>query len=597
MEFLTISNDGLWNTWVANDSPSWYYVLERKWKVQETWEVGTINIDFDVANINFDIPLTSTGTTYYYIYDSNNNNLLSDETPQAMTNTAWNIWQIAWVNINNTREFTIATQASTNNIPTNIILSNNTINENVAADTIIWTFSTTDADIWDTHTYSLVVGTWDADNQYLSITWSTLKLIHSPDFEIKPTYNIRVETDDQNWWKYQKAFTIYINDIWETVPSTLNFENILDDYKYTNTSWIWSRTTTNPYEWSYSIESNNLWVAWTQSCFEMTNTLTMTWTMSFYYNVSSEAWSDFLRYYVDNIEQQAWSWTVPWTLYEKLDVAPWTHVHKWCYIKDGTWSVWTDNAFIDFVATQPTLSETDPPTISSINYSSWSLLPWWNHNIIINYFDLGSWINTTSDIITLNKWDWSVWWWDISWTWFILWSKVITATDATYPTDNLPFWKYRYNFQISDNDLNSSSTWAVFYIDEPELIISTWSLDIWFLENWITKFSTWELNITVKTVWAWFDVILNKTSPLLNWTIEIIDWNTTEWVWYDKNPYTSTINIINTNEIIATQAWSINIDWNKNTYIYSIKLWALIWEEQAAWNYNSDISFWIELNY
>ena len=81
------------------------------------------------------------------------------------------------------------------------------------------------------------------------------------------------------------------------------------------------------------------------------------------------------------------------------------------------------------------------------------------------------------------------------------------------------------------------------------------------------------------------------------WTIEIIDWNWLEWVWYDKNPYTSTINIINSNEIIASQSWSINIDWNKNTYNYSIKLWALVWEEQAAWNYSSNIRFWINLNY
>ena len=91
--------------------------------------------------------------------------------------------------------------------------------------------------------------------------------------------------------------------------------------------------------------------------------------------------------------------------------------------------------------------------------------------------------------------------------------------------------------------------------------------------------------------------MLNKASALLKWTIEISDWNWTEWVWYELSPYTSIINIINTDEIIATQTWSINTDWDKNVYIYSIKLWALITEEQEAWEYNSWINFWIIFDY
>jgi|SaaInlStandDraft_7_1057024.scaffolds.fasta_scaffold01138_3 hypothetical protein len=596
-EFLTISNDGWWNTWTATDTPAWYNLLTRKWRVQEIWEVWTVDLDFDVGNTNFDVPATSSWTTYYYIYDSDNDNNFSDETPQAMTNTSWSIWQIAGTDIDHSREFTIATEASTNNIPTDIALSNNSINENVVADSTIWTLTSTDADLLDTHTYSLVAWTWDDDNQYFTITWSTLKLIHSPDYEIKQSYDIRIETDDWNGWTYQEAFTININNLWETIPSQLGFEDSLDDYKYNVNSWDWSRTTTNAYTWTYSLESDNLWLNNTQSCFEVNNMLSQTGTISFYYNVSSQGWSDFLRFYVDNVEQQAWSGTIWWTQYTKTDVAAWSRTYKWCYIKDNWWSAWTDNAFIDFVATQPTTAwDIIDPVISSINYASWSLLPWWNHDIIIWYTDADSWIDTTSDVISLNKWNWTIWWADISATGFDLWSKTVTVTTATYPTDNLVFWKYRYNFSIDDNNANTASTWAVFYIDQPEFIISTWSIDIWDLENWITKFSTW-MSVTVKTVWAWFDVILNKSWALSEWTIDIIDWNTTEWVWYDKDPYTSTISLINTNEIIATQTWSINIDGNKNTYIYNIKFWALIWPEQAAWDYEWLIKFWLDLDY
>lgn len=597
-EFLTIWNNDLWNTWTQTDTPAWYYNLARKWKVQETGEVGTVNLDFDVANASFDVPVTSTWSNYYFTYDSNGNGLLADETPQVMTNTSWSIWRIAWTNINDSRIFTISTQASSNNIPTNITLSSNSINENVASWSTVWTLTTTDADVWDTHTYSLVVGTGDGDNQYFTITWSTLKLIHSPDFEIKNTYSIRVQTDDGNWWQYQKIFTISINDIYEAIPSTIDFENTLDNYKYTVTSWIWTRTTTNPYQWAYSLESNNLWAPNSQSCFEVNNTLTQTGTINFYYNVSSQAWSDFLKFYIDNVETQSWSGTIAWTQYSNTTVPAWTHIYKWCYIKDGAWSAWTDNAFIDFVATQPTASwDTTPPVISSINYASGTLLPWWIHNIIINYSDTGSLINTTSDTIALYKWNWTAWWSDISASWLNMWSKVITSTWATYPTNDLAFWKYSYNFTISDNSWNTSSTWAVFYVDQPEIIVSSWSLDIWNLKNGITKFSTWQLDITIKTVWAWFNLILNKDSTVTNWTAIITDWNGIDWFWFDKNPFTSIINLINTNEIIATQTWSINVNWDKNTYIYSVKFWSLIWAEQVAWDYEWLIRFWLNLDY
>lgn len=597
-EFLTISNNNLWNTWTQTDAPAGYYNLARNWKVQETGEVWTVNLDFDVANTNFDVPVTATWSNYYFTYDTNGNWALADETPQVMTNLWWNVWRIWAVNLNNNRIFSISTQATTNNIPTNITLSNNSIDENVATNSTIWTFTTTDADSWDTHTYSLVAWAGDTDNQYFTLSWATLRLIHSPDFEIKSTYSIRVQTDDWNWWQYQKVFTININNLPEAIPSTLDFETTLDDYKYTVTSWIWARTTTNPYEWSYSMESDNLWVANSQSCFEVNNTLTQTGTISFYYNVSSQSWSDFLRFYIDNVEQQAWSWTVPWTQYTNTAVPAWSRIYKWCYIKDWAWSAWSDKAWIDFVSTQPTASwETIPPTITSINFASGTLLPGWNHTININYFDTGSLINTSSDVIALYKWNWSSWWTDISATWLNLGWKIITSTWATYTTNNLVFWKYRYDFQISDNDGNTSSTGAVFYIDQPEIIVSSWTLDIWDINNGVTKFSSWELTITVNTVWAWFNLILNKDTTITDWTAIITDWNWVDWFWYDKNPYTSIINLINTNQIIATQTWSININGNKNTYTYTVKFWALVWPEQVAWNYEWLVRFGLSLNY
>jgi hypothetical protein len=239
-----------------------------------------------------------------------------------------------------------------------------------------------------------------------------------------------------------------------------------------------------------------------------------------------------------------------------------------------------------------------PPVIQGTNFASWALLPWGTHDLVINYSDIDSWINISSDIIALYKWNWITWWVDISATWLNLWSKVITWISSTYPTNNLGFWKYKYDFHIHDNSRNGSSIWTVFYIDDPEMIVSTWSLDIGLLSTGELIISPWEIIITVKTVWAWFDLILNKTSEMdeINW-IEMIDWNWVTWIWYDTDPYSSSINTINTNEILVSNNLNVNINWEKNIHIYKLKIWSLIDYEQAAWIYQASLDIGISLTY
>ncbi len=127
-EFLSISNNAWANTWIQTGNPTWYDILSRQWRVQETGDVWTVSLDFDVWDTDFDIPELNAWTAYYFVYDSDNDNLLSDETPVQMSNLTWNIRQISGVNLQNWQEFTLASLSSSNNIPTNITLSNNTIN-------------------------------------------------------------------------------------------------------------------------------------------------------------------------------------------------------------------------------------------------------------------------------------------------------------------------------------------------------------------------------------------------------------------------------------------------------------------------------------
>lgn len=595
-EFFTTWNNWGSNAWSAIDTPLSFSSLTRRWKALEVWEVGTINFDFNVANTNFDIPNPSIGTNYYFVYDSNSNGNLADEVPTIMTNLGGNIWRAAGINVNNNQIFTIATQASTNNIPTNITLSNDNVNENVAANTTIGTLTTTDADPLDTHTYTLASGAWDVDNLYFTISGNTLRLNHSPDFEIKNSYSLRIQTNDGNGWVYQKSFTLSINNLWESVTSNIDFENILNNYKYNVTSGNWLRSTTNPRTGTHSFESDIAGINSTQACFEITHNSNTPGSIDFYYNVSSQAGWDFLRFYIDNVEQGAgWSGTVPWTQYTSAEQAAGSHLYRWCYIKNANTAGGTDSAFIDDITFTSVAGDITPPTIDATNFASGSLLPGWNHDIVIDYSDADSGIDSASTIMQLYKWDGvSAYGTDIAWSGITFNSS--STSSASYSTNNLSFGKYQYRFSISDNEGNPVVYIHDFYIDEPEFLVWSGSIDIGTLSPLSNTFSD-TVTLTVRTVWAWFDVTMNRSSILTQWLEEIPSYNGTVWYGFQQTPYTSNISPILTNQNIVTQAQLINTNWNKNTYTYNIQIWALIDLQQAAGDYTWNLDFGINLTY
>jgi hypothetical protein len=74
-------------------------------------------------------------------------------------------------------------------------------------------------------------------------------------------------------------------------------------------------------------------------------------SISFDYKVSSEQGGDFLRFYIDDVEQDTWSGLLPWANASYV-VTPGLHEYYWCYNKDGTVvdnadSVWIDNININ----------------------------------------------------------------------------------------------------------------------------------------------------------------------------------------------------------------------------------------------------------
>jgi surface protein len=102
--------------------------------------------------------------------------------------------------------------------PTNISLSNSSINENTPPPGDIGTLTTEDPDSADTFTYTLDCDSSAPDDSSFLIDTDQLKLNLSADYENKNSYNVCIRSTDQTGKSYQKNFTIDINDLDESQP-------------------------------------------------------------------------------------------------------------------------------------------------------------------------------------------------------------------------------------------------------------------------------------------------------------------------------------------------------------------------------------------
>ncbi|WP_020467567.1 beta strand repeat-containing protein, partial [Singulisphaera acidiphila] len=104
-----------------------------------------------------------------------------------------------------------------NHTPTNIALSSSTIPENQPGGLpgiLVGTFSTTDEDLGDVFTYSLVPGTGGTDNFNFSIDPAGhLMAPFTFNYEVKNSYSIRVRTRDQGGLFFEQVFTISVTNV------------------------------------------------------------------------------------------------------------------------------------------------------------------------------------------------------------------------------------------------------------------------------------------------------------------------------------------------------------------------------------------------
>ncbi len=79
-------------------------------------------------------------------------------------------------------------------------------------------------------------------------------------------------------------------------------------------------------------------------------------SVSFAYSVSSESSYDYLRFYLDGVQQGAWSGSVAWQT-ASYPVAAGLHTFEWRYTKDGSVSSGSDRAWVDDISLPVTGSQ------------------------------------------------------------------------------------------------------------------------------------------------------------------------------------------------------------------------------------------------
>ena len=110
----------------------------------------------------------------------------------------------------------------TNSAPTDISLSNASINENMVGG-VIGTLSTVDPNAGDTHSYTVSDSRFEVNNGQLKLKSGT-----SLDFESQSSVQLKVTTTDQGGLSFSESFTIAVKDVNEA-PTDIGLSNLTVD--------------------------------------------------------------------------------------------------------------------------------------------------------------------------------------------------------------------------------------------------------------------------------------------------------------------------------------------------------------------------------
>jgi VCBS repeat-containing protein len=167
--------------------------------LQATFSVMTDDADGNTVTYQFNFGDGQTGSGNTHTYAQAGHYLVS-----CTVTDSHGVSQTDWIFI---------TVIHVNKAPTNISLAPTSTAENQLVDTVVGTFDTTDPDVGDTYTYTLVSGVDSTDNASFNIISNSLRTSAVFDYETKNNYKVRIRTTDQGGLYFEKAFTITVTNV------------------------------------------------------------------------------------------------------------------------------------------------------------------------------------------------------------------------------------------------------------------------------------------------------------------------------------------------------------------------------------------------
>jgi hypothetical protein len=174
-------------------------------------------------------------------------------------------------------------------------------------------------------------------------------------------------------WVYSKDSSVSSGDdtVWvdnvkiQKYPTYFNgFESGVLAPFVTSGDANWLVTSTDPFSGTYSAKAGTITDS-QHTDLELTRGITVGGeAIGFIFKVSSEYYWDYLRFYIDGVEQSAWSGETDWC-WAGFPVDEGNNTFKWSYTKDGSVSsgydtAWLDEVIIgDFLFTDPTFILSD----------------------------------------------------------------------------------------------------------------------------------------------------------------------------------------------------------------------------------------------
>lgn len=176
--------------------------------------IGIFSSTDEDANDSFSYSLVNgINSTDNASFSISNDTLFSVDTfnYESRTNYSIRVRSTDASNLFTEKSFAV-TVVDANDTPTDIALSNSNIGEDAILNATVGVFTTFDPDTGNTHTYTLVSGVGDADNDDFTIIGNALKTDTVFDVNVRTAYSIRVRTTDAQGSSFEKEFPITITN-------------------------------------------------------------------------------------------------------------------------------------------------------------------------------------------------------------------------------------------------------------------------------------------------------------------------------------------------------------------------------------------------